>query len=65
MKSKTHADMMDNSESSLNAFQSTSFRDFGLNIGNKLKMSNHDYLDYAPKIRAMICEEQPDRKRPL
>jgi len=57
--------MMDNSESSLKAFQSTSFRDFGLNIGNKLKMSNHDYLDYAPKIRAMICEEQTDRKRPL
>jgi len=65
MKSKTHADMMDSSESSLKAFQYTSFRDFGLNIRNKLKMSNHNYLDYAPKIRAMICEEQPDRKRPL
>ena len=45
---------MDASESSLNVYQYNSFRDFGLNIRNKVKMSNHDSLDYAPKIRAMI-----------
>jgi len=56
---------MDGSESSLKAYQYTSFRDFGLTIRNKLKMSKHDSLDYAPKFRAMICEEQPHRKRPL
>ena len=55
---------MDGSESSLKTYQYTSFRDFGLTIRNKLKMSKHD-SDYAPKFRAMICEEQPYRKRPL
>ncbi len=56
---------MDGSESSLNVYQYTSFRDFGLTIWNKLKMSKHDSLDYAPKFRTMICEGQPNRKRPL
>ena len=56
---------MDGSESSsLKAYQYTSFRDFGLTIWYKLKMSKHD-SDYAPKFRAMICEEQQHRKRPL
>ncbi len=64
MISKTLA-AMDGSESSLNVYQYTSFRDFGLLIRNKLKMSKHDSLDYAPKFRAMICEEQSHRKRPL
>ena len=56
---------MDGSESSLEAYQYTSFRNFELTIRNKLKMSQHDSLDYAPKFRAMICEEQPHGKRPL
>ena len=57
---------MDGSESSsLKAYQYTSFRDFGLTIRNRLKMSKHDSLDYARKFRAMICEEQQHRKRPL
>ncbi len=64
MISKTLA-AMDGLESSLKAYQYTSFKDFGLTILNKLKMSKHDSLDYAPKFRAMICEEQPHRKRPL
>jgi hypothetical protein len=53
---------MDDSESSLNVYQYTSFRDFGLTISNKLKMSKHDSLDHVPKFRAMVCEEQPHRK---
>ena len=56
---------MDGSESSFKAYQYTSVIDFGLTIMNKLKMSKHNSLDYAPKFRAMICEEQPQRKRPL
>jgi hypothetical protein len=56
---------MNGSESSLKAYPYTSLRDFGLTIINKLKMSKHDSLDYAPKFRAMICEEQPHRKQPL
>jgi hypothetical protein len=56
---------MDGSESSLKTYHYTFFRDFGLTIWNKLKMSKYDSLDYAPKFRAMICEEQPHRKRPL
>ena len=56
---------MDGSESSLKAYQYTFVIDFGLTIMNKLKMSKHDYLDYAPKFRALICEEQQHRKRPL
>jgi hypothetical protein len=61
MISKTLA-AMDDSESSLNVYQYTSFRDFGLTISNKLKMSKHDSLDHVPKFRAMVCEEQPHRK---
>jgi hypothetical protein len=61
MISKTLA-RMDGSESSLKTYHSTSFSDFGLTIRNKLKMSKHDSLDYAPKFRAMICEEQQHRK---
>jgi len=64
MISKTLA-AMDGSESSLKTYQYTSFRDFRLTIRNKLKMSKHDSLDYAPKFRAMVCQEQPHRKRPL
>jgi hypothetical protein len=64
MISKTLA-AMDGSESSLKAYQYTSFRDFRLIIMNKLKMSKHDSLDYDPEFRAMICGEQPQRKRPL
>ena len=64
MISKTLA-AMNGSESSLKAYPYTSLRDFGLTIINKLKMSKHDSLDYAPKFRAMICEEQPHRKQPL
>ena len=64
MISKTLA-AMNGSESSLKTNSYTSFRDFGLTIRNKLRMSNHDSLDYAPKFRVMICEEQPHRKRPL
>ena len=56
---------MDSSESSLKAYRYTSFRDFGLTIRNKLKMSKRDSLDYASKFPAMICEEQPHRKRSL
>jgi len=56
---------MDNPESSLKAYQYSSFRDFGLTIWNKLKMSKHDSLDYAPKFRTMIFEDQPHRKLPL
>ena len=56
---------MDGSEASLKAYQYTSFRDFGLPIRNKIKMSKHDSLAYVRKFRAMTCEEQPDRKRPL
>ena len=63
MISKTLA-AMNGSESSLKAYPYT-LRDFGLTIINKLKMSKHDSLDYAPKFRAMICEEQPHRRRPL
>jgi hypothetical protein len=63
MISKTHAPM-DGSELLLNVYQYTSFRDFGMTIRNKLKMSKHD-SDYSPKFRAMICEEQSHRKRPL
>jgi hypothetical protein len=55
---------MDGSKSSLKAFQFTPFRDFGMTIRNKLKMSNHD-SNYAPKFRAMIWEEQLHRKRSL
>ena len=55
---------MDGSKSSLKAFQYTPFRDFGMTIRNKLKMSNHD-SNYAPKFRAMIWEEQLHRKRSL
>ena len=64
MISKTLA-AMDGLESSLKVYQYTSFKDFGMTILNKLKMSKHDSLDYAPKFRVMICEEQPHRKRPL
>jgi hypothetical protein len=64
MISKTLA-RMDGSKSSLKTYHYTSFSDFGLTIRNKLKMSNHYSLDYAPKFRALICEEQPHRKRPL
>ena len=56
---------MDGPESSLKAYQYSSFRYFGLTIWNKLKMSKHDSLDYAPKFRTMIFEDQPHRKRPL
>ncbi|HET6800874.1 MAG TPA: hypothetical protein VFH25_09960 [Nitrososphaeraceae archaeon] len=56
---------MDGSESSLKIYQYTSFRDFGLTIRNKLKMSKHDSLDYAPKFQAMICKEQQHWKRHL
>ncbi len=56
---------MDGSEASLKAYQYTSFRDFDLPIRNKLKMSKHDFLAYVRKFRAMTCEEQPHRKRPL
>ena len=56
---------IDSSESSLKAYQYTFVIDFGLTIMNKLKMSKHDSLDHAPKFRALICEEQPHRKRPL
>jgi hypothetical protein len=56
---------MDGSESLLNVYQYASFRDFGLTIRNNLKMSKHDSLDYAPKFRTMICEDQPHWKRPL
>ncbi len=56
---------MDGSKSSLKAFQYTPFRDFGITIRNKLKMSNHNSLNYAPKVRAMIWEEQLHRKLPL
>ncbi|MGI0050748.1 MAG: hypothetical protein ACRD8K_03330 [Nitrososphaeraceae archaeon] len=64
MISKTLA-AMDGSEVSLKVYQYTSFRDFGLTIMNKPKISKHYSLDYAPKYRAMICQEQPHRKRPL
>jgi hypothetical protein len=56
---------MGSSESSLKAYQCTSFRDFGLTIRNRLKMLKQDCLDYARKFRAMICEEQQHWKRPL
>ena len=56
---------MDGSESSLKAYQYTSFRDCGLTIRNKLKMSKHNYLDCPRKFRTMIGEEQSHRKRPL
>ena len=56
---------MDGSELLLNVYQYTFFRDFGLTIRNKVKMSKHDSLDYAPKFRTMICEDQPHWKRPL
>ena len=56
---------MDVSESALKAYQYTSFRDFGLTILNRLKMSKHDSLDYARKFLAMICKGQPHGKRPL
>ena len=56
---------MDGSESLLNVYQYSSFRYFGLTIWNNLKMSKHDSLDYAPKFRTMIFEDQPHRKRPL
>ena len=39
--------------------------DFGLTTLNTLKMSKHDFLDYARKFLAMICEGKPHRKRPL
>jgi hypothetical protein len=39
--------------------------DFGLTILNMLKMSKHDFLDYARKFLAMICEGKPHGKRPL
>ena len=56
---------MDGSELLLNVYQYTFFRYFGLIIRNKLKMSKRDSLDYAPKFRAMIYEDQPHWKRPL
>ncbi len=56
---------MDGSESLLNVYQYTSFRDFGMTIRNKLKMSKYDSLDYAPKFRTMICVDQPHWKRTL
>jgi len=56
---------MDGSDASLKPYQDTSFRDFDLPIRNKLKMSKHDSLDFVRKFRAMTCEEQPHRKRPL
>ena len=64
MISKTLAGM-DGSESSLDAYQYTYFRDFRLTTRNKFKMSQYDSLEYSPKLRAMICEKQPHRKRPL
>jgi hypothetical protein len=65
MISKILVFAMDGSEASLMAYQYTSFRDFDLTIWNRVKMSKHDSLDYAQKFRAMICEEQQHRKRPL
>ena len=56
---------MDGSESLLKAYQYTSFRNFGLTIRNKLKMSKHAYLHYAPKFQAIICKEQLHWKQPL
>jgi hypothetical protein len=64
MISKTLA-AINGSESSLKTYPYTSFRDFELTIRNKLKMSKHDFLDYAPKFRAIICEKQQHRKRSL
>jgi|RhiMethySRZTD1v2_1073278.scaffolds.fasta_scaffold122084_2 hypothetical protein len=56
---------MDGSESLLKAYQYPSFRNFGLTIRNKLKMSKHAYLHYAPKFQAIICKEQLHWKQPL
>jgi hypothetical protein len=64
MISKTLA-AIDGSESSLKIYQYTSFKDFGLTIRNKLKMSKHYCFDNASKFKAMICQEQPHRKQPL
>jgi hypothetical protein len=64
MISKTLA-AMDGSESLLNVYQYTSFRDFGMTIKNKLKMSKYDSLDYATKFRTMISVDQPHWKRTL
>jgi hypothetical protein len=58
-------DAMEDSDSLLNVYQYTSFRDFGLTIRNKFQMSKHDSLDHAPKLRTMICVDQPRWKRTL
>jgi hypothetical protein len=39
--------------------------EFALPIGNNLKISKHDSSDEWRRVRAMICDEQPHRKRPL
>jgi hypothetical protein len=43
----------------------TLFPDFSLTIRNWFKMSKRDSSDEARKGRAMICDEQSHRKRPL
>ena len=58
-------DAMEDSDSLLNVYQYTSFRDFGLTIRNNLKTSKHDSLGYAEKFQTMICEHQPQWKGTL